>query len=46
MSSASASYGLPTRGSVGVSVGGQDIFPLFNNRAEVCTCDGCSGSLL
>ncbi len=36
-------YGLPTRGAVGTSVTGQEIFPVFNNRAmltpEACEVD-------
>lgn len=39
-------YGLPTRGAVGVSISGQDIFPLYNNRAEgtlqACEVDSCN----
>eukprot|EP00218_Dolichomastix_sp_CCMP3274_P001074 CAMPEP_0170157766 /NCGR_PEP_ID=MMETSP0033_2-20121228/66669_1 /TAXON_ID=195969 /ORGANISM="Dolichomastix tenuilepis, Strain CCMP3274" /LENGTH=371 /DNA_ID=CAMNT_0010395171 /DNA_START=75 /DNA_END=1186 /DNA_ORIENTATION=- len=47
LSSASrGSYGLPTRGAVGVSVKGQIIFPVFNNRAELtpeaCEVDSCN----
>eukprot|EP00386_Alphamonas_edax_P016049 GDKI01049041.1.p1 GENE.GDKI01049041.1~~GDKI01049041.1.p1 ORF type:complete len:227 (-),score=54.04 GDKI01049041.1:67-747(-) len=41
-----ASYGLPTRGAVGISVNGQEIFPLYNNRAEIkpdsCEVDSCN----
>lgn len=46
MSSLSGTYGLPTRGTIGVSVTGQDIFPLYNNRAEItpqaCEVDSCN----
>lgn len=41
-----ATYGLPTRGSVAVSIAGQDIFPVFNNNAylapQKCEVDACN----
>ena len=46
LSSGSIIYGLPTRGAVGVSIGGQDIFPVWNNQAlatpEKCEVDACN----
>lgn len=46
MSSGIGSYGLPTRGAVGMSVNGQEIYPLYNNRAELtpdsCEVDSCN----
>ena len=46
MSTTFGSYGLPTRGAVAVSVAGQEIFPVFNNRAsftpEACETDSCN----
>ncbi len=39
-------YGLPIRGAVGVTIGGQDIFPVFNTRAtltpQACEVDSCT----
>jgi hypothetical protein len=41
-----ATYGLPTRGSVAVSIAGQDIYPAFNNNAylapQKCEVDSCN----
>ena len=38
--------GMPTRGAMGVSIGGQDIFPVWNNRATAtpqwCEVDACN----
>jgi hypothetical protein len=46
MSSAFGTYPLPTRGAVGYTVAGQEIFPIYNNRAvltpEVCEVDSCN----
>ena len=40
-----ATYGLPTRGAVGITIGGQEIFPAFNNLAylapQKCEVDTC-----
>ena len=33
---------MPTRGAMGVSIGGQDIFPVWNNRATA-TPQWCEG---
>lgn len=39
-------YGMPTRGNIGFTVAGQEIFPIFNNRAEYtlesCEVDSCN----
>jgi hypothetical protein len=39
-------YGMPTRGAMGVSIGGQDIYPVWNNRATAtpqwCEVDTCN----
>ena len=41
-----ATYGLPTRGAIGITIAGQDIFPIFNNMAtlapEKCEVDTCN----
>ncbi|PNH01401.1 hypothetical protein TSOC_012719 [Tetrabaena socialis] len=47
MAGALGSYGLPTRGAVGVSVSGQEMFPLYNNRAELTPlCRSCDDALV
>lgn len=39
-------YGLPTRGPVGTTIAGQEVYPVFNNRGlltpENCEVDGCN----
>jgi hypothetical protein len=39
-------YGLPTRGNVGFTLWGQEIYPVFNNQAlytpEMCEVDSCN----
>lgn len=46
LSSTFGTYPLPTRGAVGYTVNGQEIFPIYNNRAmltpEVCEVDSCN----
>ena len=41
-----ATYGLPTRGAIGITIAGQDIFPIFNNMATLatqkCEVDTCN----
>ena len=43
---ASVTYGLPTRGAIGTTISGQEIYPVFNNRAgytpEFCEVDSCN----